>query len=622
MLSSKLAKLSVSLPIILSALVVTGYLITIMRIPLGFDWTDESFVIYLTNNPNTPLQQPWGFQYLLSPLLSQGQLSVVSLRYFRLLLGAVAGVLVWLSILNFYTYKNRSLTKSNIITAFAICQLGTLVQWVFWPRYLSYNEWASFFITVLVFSISNILFKNRQKNKLGFVKEVLWGFLLGVAIFGLFLARFSSVIIAVLFVMLTILTIPPLSKLVLILSSLSGFLCILLISQHYSFDLLKYIISIFEAVFSQNGMSDNGRPQNLLLFYIESVASPILVAGLVTFLGVVIYQSPNFLRFKGTTNTKKISMYLFAAATTVVIFYIYQFKNATMDADVAGSQLLVSRPGITIIFWLSSGISMIWAAYLLSSSKIENQKNERIRRRINPIPIFLVVLTLAPIAASFGTNNTLINHASFGAWSWAGLLVIGFNEITYVFEENHYKRMLFLPIITLLIASASSLQMFAYQLPYRTDAFKEMNTVVQNNNVLNGLNLTAQDSRFLSALESWKTENINASSYVIALKSPGLALLLGAKTLGSPWLDSSAPSALKQLGKDICPLQDDEEIVVIFPKNQAESELLSIRKSLMNNCDLHWPTDFVKQETNFPKFKLNGLETRIEIWISKKHMTK
>lgn len=262
---------------------------------------------------------------------------------------------------------------------------------------------------------------------------------------------------------------------------------------------------------------------------------------------------------------------------------------------------------------------MIWASFLISNSKHESYSNERRKQALRPVPIFLIVLGLAPFAASFGTNNTLINHASFGAWTWAGLLGIGFIEISGLFEDKRYSKFLLLPVITIVIASVSTVQMFAYQLPYRTGAFKEMNTVVQNNGELNGLKITREESQFLSAINYWKIDHIDASSHVIALKSPGLAVLLGAETLGSPWLDSSAPSALNNLGKNVCPLPDSKEIVVIFPKNQAKAELNSMKKSLMKNCDLLWPADFVKQQIHFPKFKLNGLDTYIEIWISKRN---
>jgi hypothetical protein len=167
--------LDFAIALVTTSVIVFGFLVVVLRIPYGFDWTDESFVTFLNLHPNTTLQQPWGFQHLSSPLQVYGPLTIISFRILRLILGVIAGLLVGIATIKILSILKQKTNVLQKITIFSVVQLGTLVQWVFWPRYLSYNEWSFFFISIFFFSITFLLLHNSTDINNKVLNNIVFG---------------------------------------------------------------------------------------------------------------------------------------------------------------------------------------------------------------------------------------------------------------------------------------------------------------------------------------------------------------------------------------------------------------------------------------------------------------
>lgn len=612
--------LDFAIALVTTSVIVFGFLVVVLRIPYGFDWTDESFVTFLNLHPNTTLQQPWGFQHLSSPLQVYGPLTIISFRILRLILGVIAGLLVGIATIKILSILKQKTNVLQKITIFSVVQLGTLVQWVFWPRYLSYNEWSFFFISIFFFSITFLLLHNSTDIKNKVLNNIVFGSLIGASLSGLFVAKFSSVLFPLIFLLAIFLYIKGREVIVILASIIFSSVVFISFLSLFTFRFVDYVKSIYLTITNPTATNDNARPPNFFEFYFSTLSTPLIFFSVITICTLSGFLIPLF--YQGVLRV--LSRFVIFSAFSFVLIVITAlslFRSSSMNADFAGSLFQVSRPGIVSLFWLVIGMASLFATYLF----VENRANVKSFRTdknfslyfFDSRVVFLIILMiLSPFAASFGTNNILINHATFGAWTWSALMVMGFLIISDLFKSQKKSLLVFSPISLVILSSLLSLQMVMYQIPYRTVAIPQANHLVESSGPLNGLFVSQTESYLISELHDFKSD-LDESTVLVPLKSPGIALVLELDTLGSPWLDSSAPSAIKQLGLSNCPKNTKENLIVVFPLKYAQSEKKMLKAALEKNCGIRWPNDFKRIDRQFSPVEIYNSDYVFQAWQSR-----
>lgn len=128
---------------IMAAIVLVTYAGIVWTLRRGFDWTDEAFVYTMIASNRIATDVPLGFQHLLHPIYTLTGESVLAFRVLRL-----AGyVLLSVALVACARVVVRELgiriPRSGWVFILLLAQVGTFLAWSYPPRYLGYNELAS-----------------------------------------------------------------------------------------------------------------------------------------------------------------------------------------------------------------------------------------------------------------------------------------------------------------------------------------------------------------------------------------------------------------------------------------------------------------------------------------------
>ncbi len=181
-----------------SVLVALGAIAAIIwALPRGFDWTDEAWVYSLIDNSRVTYGEPWGYQHVLHPVWELLGETVLAFRILRIVGYVLLGFASAFVFIVFARARGWELSIGQRIVLFAASQIGTMIAFSYPPRYVSYNELASWFSQSIVL-LAMLIFVNAKDERTArsMARQLLPWFGIGFLLAMLFGAKITTFAVA------------------------------------------------------------------------------------------------------------------------------------------------------------------------------------------------------------------------------------------------------------------------------------------------------------------------------------------------------------------------------------------------------------------------------------------
>lgn len=554
----------------------------------GFDWTDEAFVYTMIASNRIAVGEPWGFQHLLHPLYVVTGQSVLAFRVIRLVGYALLSVgLVWCA----RTVVRRlgiTIPRSGWAFILLLAQVGTFLAWGYPPRYLGYNELASWLaqlgVALILVSLSWGVSSPRNgvsspRNREG--SRVLWPIWAGLGAVTMLLvfARVTSGLAFGAFLALVI-VVPNLNLRLWkrVVAAGGGAAAVLLVLWVVRCPIGPYFKNAFALLFDKSARKAFGHPiSGMISTYAHSLLStgrallPVLL--IFSLAMATFHRRARAIGDGGRGRALDWMTWILGVLLVVALV-------ALPRPDVW------SYLGVLIVFIGAAGI--IGLAILGADHAVLH--GSALSRSFS-VAVGVSAVVAAPFISSLGTSNGLTGQFVFAATLWAVVLGIALVRLTQrgaLLKSSARSMPALIGCVVLLITAFAVKADIAK--PYRTAPLlsQETSTSVPE---LRGLLLTAPDAAWIdwvsAAGDSERADHVPAT----AIASSGALYAFNQSGYANPWVGMNWPIAFTSLSLACAKRPSDLFVLQPGTATKDAPSTTGVTKSLAA-CGISFPGDF------------------------------
>lgn len=574
----------------MAALVLATYAGIVWTLRRGFDWTDESFVDTMIASNRMAVGEAWGFQHLLHPLYVLTGESVLAFRIVRLAGYVLLSVaLVW-SGRAIVRRIGISIVWSGWAFVILLAQVGTFLAWSYPPRYVGYNELASWFaqlgVALVLISLAwGVSSPGIQRSSR--VLWTVWAVLGAIAILLVFAKVTSAVAFAAVLALALCVPNPHLRLWKRVVSIGAGATAMLLVLWASRVPIGFYLENAYSLVFDKSERETFGRP-----------LSPMIHMYGISFLSTGRALLPTVLLFA-------LAMASFrwkarppgAGARGVAIDRVSWLLGALLLIA------LFSLPRINVWSYLGELVTFIGAAGIIGLSILgtdgATMHGSAVSRSLS-VALGGLAIVGTPFMSALGTSNPIMGQLMWSASLW--LVVLGIALVLLTQRAAHFRSnarslpMLIGCVVILLAALAVKADIAK---PYKNAPLlsQETSTSVPE---LRGLLLTQTDAAWIdwvsAAGDSLRGDNVPAiainSRVGHDLNTSGALYAFNHSGYANPWLGIEWPTAFNSL-RLACTMHPPTDLFVLQPGMSTEHapSTSGVAKNLAA-CGIDFPKDF------------------------------
>jgi len=567
---------------LMAATVFVTYVAIAWTLRRGFDWTDEAFVYTMIASNRIAVGEPWGFQYLLHPLYIVTGQSVLVFRVIRLVGYALLSVaLVWCA-RGVARRLGMSIPRSGWAFILLLAQVGTFLAWSYPPRYLGYNELASWFsqlgVALIVVSLS---WRSSSPRSHGgsWVLWLLWAGLGAITMLLVFAKVTSGLVFGAILALAILVPNPNLQLWKRVLAGLAGTGAVLLVLWACQSPIGPFFKNAFVLLFDKSGQAAFKHPiSRLISTYSDSVrltGRALLPALLIFSLAMVTFRrKARPIGDRGWGWIMDGITWILGALLLIV---------------------LIALPRVSVWSYLGELVGFIGAAGIIGLV-ILGAHRIRLRgwaiSRSFSVAIGGTAIVAAPFIGAIGTNNPIVGQLMWTASLWAVVLGIALVLLT---QRAVLLRSSALCLPALIGCFVILMAAFAVKAdiakPYRSAPLLSQDTSTSVPE-LRGLLLTGTDAAWIdwvsAAGDSLGADDVPAT----AIASPGALYAFNHSGYADPWIAGRYPFTMNSL-RLACTTHPPADLFVLQPGTSTKDDLsaIGLTRSLAA-CGIEFPSDF------------------------------
>ena len=564
----------------LSLAVAISCVIILTNLNRGFDFGDEAWAYSLISNDADLVGEAWGFQHLLHPLFNSVGNQVLAFRAIRLGLYVFGAFVSASTVITLIRLRGISLFGLRKATVFLASGVGASLAWAYPPKYLSYNELASTLLILLLNCWVQLLSISNQKQNYKFALRVRFYFaIIGLGIFIplLIVSRLPSGLLGLTVSCLVYFSLDKAAKVriapILALTiALSTFILLRVLGFPLEFYFSQWWIEL-----TSKGQSDAGHP----ISYLISTYGHSLLSAIVATVPIIVAGLALFMRRSAEKGPAANSWVFVSLATTIVLLNLSVNPQNHMDTWMNIGTLIA----VCVLLILYLEIDLFLGS---SSTRPQNSKFRFLSTSI---------VISVPLCASIGTNNALLGQFMFTAAPVFALLV-GLLWTRLVGPHSLPTAAAFsLIVMSISIWSISAVWADQALHPYGTLPASQQ-VFETKAEILRGLHVDSATRAEVDGLSRLaEVHDVNSSSLVISLESPGAHLFFGNSKAIGPWINSVSPASIEGIG--VACLERPKSHVYVISRNSSPSQdvLVGLVNKRLGECSLQFPKNFTQIAT-------------------------
>lgn len=571
----------------MAAIGLATYAAIVWTLRHGFGWGDESFVYTLIASNRQSIGEAWGFQHLLHPLYILTGQSVLAFRVVRLagyILLSLA--LVWAARL-VVRQLGMSIPRSGWVFILILAQVGTFLAWSYPPRYLSYNELASWFVQAGVALIlvslawgSSPVHDQRASPALG----AIWAGLGGLTTLLIF-AKVTSAASFVVILGLAFFVPNPYLRLWKRAASLGvGSAAVLVLLYMGQVPISFYLKNAYSLVFDKSVRDAFAHPTtNMISIYLNSL------------LLTVRWLAPAVLLFA-------LIMATFSSKVRVACDGAGERRWGTTGAIdgvtwILGVLLfiaLILLPRKDVWSYLGELVVFIGSAGIIGLAILAPDCAAIRRSRMSPFSVAVgaAAIVAAPFISALGTNNRLAGQFLFTATLWSvvlGITLVLLTQRATLLRSRARSLPSLIGCLVILLAAVAVKSDIAN--PYGTQPLLSQQTSTSVPE-FRGILLTDLDATYISwvsaAGDSLGAANVPAT----AINSAGALYAFNHSGYANPWVGREWLAASNSM-RIACTTKPLTDLFVLQPGSTTGEDPSAIRVTkTLAECGVNFPADF------------------------------
>jgi len=587
-----------------AALAAIAFGLILATLNRGFDWTDEGFVYAMISSNRVAEGEVWGFQHILHPLFALLGDSVLAFRILRLVGYVALSVVLVFGARRIARRLGILLSRGQWLFILLFAQVGTFAAWGYPPRYLGYNEVASWLaqagaVLILVLLTDVLVAPDRAQWR----TAGMW-FGLGVIIAVITVVKITSGAVFGVLVLAAVLV--PTSSFAWwkrLLTVAAGGVLGIGVVWALGFPLVGYLRSAYHLLTDSSAQAASDHSLAAMIpTYLESarltlwyVSLPVALVAVVT---LVLFRSRSGDGSGvGAEQARQSSLLTRGLWTLAVVAVVTVYA---IPAGLAWNQI-----GVAVAFLGGSGFAIL---VILGDRLVVGADPAPRRRAV--IIVAAVIVALTPFISAVGTNNAIMGSTVFSATTWA--VLFGFALCAMWTALPGRRGGAGIP----LMLGASAMAIFVvfvvndvFMTPYRTVPYFQQHDVVDEG-PLRGLRLTAEEAE----LADWLAQAAEAESAVdapaVAISAPGALLAFNQSGWANPWVDAMWPVSFASVAR-ACEDGTPDGLLVLQPDSETtESASYQGFVGALASCGIDFPEDF-EEIAHTP----SGMEDRaLTIW--------
>jgi hypothetical protein len=556
-----------------------AFVLILLTINKGFDWSDEGFVYTLLTNNRVSNGDVWGFQHLLHPLFGLLGENIVVFRILRLVGYVALSLLLWRIAKLIVSAVGMSLKRSSWAVVILVAQVGTLAAWSYPPRYLGYNELASwlsqaggaFLLLLLITSRTSGLPRQR------FSPVPLWtvvGALVAVA----FIAKFTAALLLLGLAALVLLFLPgPRAKLLSALSLTFGTVVTTGLLFVSGVPIAAYTANVFDVLLDPAASAESG-------YSIPSLAAVYLQSASVTVAAVAV---PAILITVGLLASRGWR----SAQALVQSHVVVAVQNVAL-ALVGLLGLLMLLPS-AVSNWDALGIAnaLLFCIAIIGFALLARFTSSPLHTNSGiTVAVAIGVFALTPLISGLGTTNAIFGQTVFSATLWAVAAATVLCLLAEQAEASSFLARAIPQIILVFIALSATLAVAGdvFVHPYRTTPYFKQSTAVSEG-PLAGISLSPQEAAVATWLHEASSRHAAAGEPAISMVSPGTLLAFNS----SPWTNAWPGPDLSTSIARSCDLDYPDRLLIVRSGNDKVGAVVYEKVVAgLAECGITFPQDF------------------------------
>lgn len=588
---SRAARLLGFLPLgLMAAIAFATFAVILWTLRRGFGWGDEAFVYTMIASNRIATDVPLGFQHLLHPLYVLTGESVLVFRVVRLAGYVLLGVaLVWAA-RSVLRRAGISIPRSGWVFILIFAQVGTFLAWSYPPRYISYNELASWFAqlgaALILLSLSWGL-SSPGDRRASRMLWLIWAGLGGLTTLLVFAKVTSAIAFAAVLLFVLLIPNPNLRLWKRVVSLGAGTLAALLLLWVTGSPIGPYLRNVSTLFFDPSARDSFGHPISKI---IQNYAESLVVTGLAVVPVLLIFAlaAATLRRRAGATDR---GGWLGAGWLTWVLGVLLIVALAVLPRANAFSYL-----GELVVFIGAAGLIGL---AVLGVDRELGVDRAAIRRsgasRSFSVAAGGAVVVAVPFISALGTSNgELAGQFVYTATLWAVLLGIALvllaQRATLLRSSARSVPALIGCVVMLLAAFAVKADIAK---PYGTTRLLSQTTSTSSAAPeFRGLLLTRVDAAWVNVISA-AGDTLGARDVpATATSTAGVLFAFNHSGYANPWVGSSQPAAYNSLAT-ACRKNPPADFFVLQPGISSEhsAQIRRLTKSLAR-CGIRFPGDF------------------------------
>ena len=583
----------------MATIVFLTYAAIVWTLRRGFDWTDEAFVYTMIASNRMAVGEAWGFQHLLHPLYVLTGESVVVFRIVRLVAYVLLSVaLVWCA-RAVVRLIGMSITRSGWAFVLLLAQVGTFFAWSYPPRYIGYNELASWFaqlgVALILLSIASGVSASRGQRASRALWAV-WAALGALTILLVFAKVTSAVAFGGVLAFALFLPNPGLGLWKRIVSVGAGATAVLLVLWAGRAPILFYFQNARSLLFDTSVRDAFGHPTSGM---ISTYADSLRVTGRALLPAILLFllAMATFRRKSGRNGdgpgrgVKDVIAWVLGISLLIAL--------VTLPRMIAPTALtrfqFWSYLGVVIAFM---GVAGVIGLMILGTNEATMLGSVKSRSFSVAIGGFAILAT--PFISALGTSNSIMAASVWAATLWAvvlGIALVLLAQRAALLRSTAWSLPSLIGCLIILMAAWAVKADIAE--PYRSAPLLSQETPTSVPE-LRGLLLTQADAAWIdwvsAAGDSLGAANVPAIAINTRVggefNSSGALYAFDGSGYANPWLGRDWPAAFNSL-RVACKKDPPSDLFVLQPGTATKraSSTIGVTKSLAA-CGINFPGDF------------------------------
>lgn len=568
-------------------LALIGLLLIGFTLNRGFDWTDEGFVYTMIASNRVAAGEVWGFQHLLHPLFALFGESVLAFRVLRLIGYVLLSVVLVLAARNVAVRLGLRFSIWHWAFILLVAQIGTFAAWGYPPRYLGYNEVASWLAQVgcalLIVLLADVLVPARRG---AWRTAALW-FALGLLGATLGLIKISSGVIFGL-LLLAALLVPTATfawwkragSVVLGAVMITGVLGLL------GYPLKSYLSSSLHLLTDRSAQEASDHSLAAIIpTYLASLEHTLALIVLPVALFVVVAFGLLRGRFAKTSQVEGLIGH---ERTLARGLWLLAILIAAAAFSIPGGNVW-NDLGATIALLGAAGAAIL----VLVGDRLVRVPSTARHPRATLI-VGAIVVALTPFVSAVGTNNTIFGQTLFSATTWAVLFGFAACALFAAAPRSVGARTIPLALaISMMAIFVGFVVTDVFVQPYRTVPYFQQQATIDSG-PLRGLRVTPEEAELAAWLRDAE-DNLHAAEVpAVAISAPGALLNFNRSGWANPWVDAMWPISFATV-EIACEDGPPEDLLVLQPGSEtSESASYGGFVAALDACGLDFPEDFTE----------------------------